>query len=139
MFPQDPRRNWVLGYHQKLGEIDMNPVLSISLSRRLKELVGEVETQFSHCISLPGNFQPMEPMDVDGFDDEWLENFSEVIPAPSFSELIRLLPAIGEKLGWSSHEIQDKHLSILAVQYMVAPTPQEGMEKVEAYLEKLLV
>jgi len=115
----------------------MTPVLSLETSRRLYELLGEVETeQYWIKPSSAQTYFLASKQNMGTRDQSTLEG---VYPAPSFGELIRLLPALGEKLGWSSHEIQDKHLSIVAVQYMVAPTPQEGMEKVEAYLEKLLV
>lgn len=70
-------------------------------------------------------------------------------PAPTFAELIRVLPRIGEKKGWSDKITTNKYGEILdsevwqkvckiVAKYMDAPTELEGMKAVEEYLMKLL-
>lgn len=106
----------------------MNPVLSLETSRRLYELVGERETELEWaCRNKMWNLEGKYKLGAE-----------ETIPAYSFAECIRLLPALGEKLGWAKATVE-VHAKTMLGRYMLAPTPQEGMEAVESYLAKLLV
>lgn len=111
----------------------MPSTLSLSCSKKLYELLGDTyETKYYHVNDA-----------ITG----------ERLPAPSFSETIRLLPKIAEKKGWAPFFaariaslrvlMQDaKQVETVASHcvelYIHAYTEEEGMEQVSNYLEALL-
>lgn len=60
-----------------------------------------------------------------------------IVPAFSFAETIRLLPALAVKLKWEVGKV-DVILKKFAVTFMLAPSESIGMEQVSSYLLKLL-
>jgi hypothetical protein len=60
------------------------------------------------------------------------------IPLPDFSETIRLIPRIAEKLEWSENGLWGT-ADDLARGYMLAPSPDQGMKEVSNYLREMLV
>ena len=68
------------------------------------------------------------------------------IPAPSFSETIRLLPKIAEKKGWKDYVNRNEDSGCgmwdvaedLTCFFVEATTEAEAMAKVSEYLEKML-
>jgi hypothetical protein len=63
-------------------------------------------------------------------------------PSPTFAELIRVLPRIGEKKGWKRHGTALKSTGICSYDlvdiYQDAPNESEAMKACEDYLMKLL-
>jgi hypothetical protein len=103
--------------------------LSLNASRRVHELVGDYETERRWRCKIH----------KDTGRTEWiaskprLVNKARYIPAPSFSELIRILPRI-EKIA----ERIDTHTRYLAFRYRDASTEPEAMAACESYLMKLI-
>lgn len=67
----------------------------------------------------------------------------KIVPTYTFSELIRVLPKIGEKMCWNSGFGRTGTCLIdvlynMSIIYMNAPTEPEGMQAVEDYLMRLL-
>lgn len=125
--------------------------LSLIASKKVFEIVGPYETYYSHTsfrnISSPkeqhGTFlhQIVLTDDVEEMmGRSYLKDFA-VTPAPTFSELIRVLPKIGEKKGWEGERfsfVPPHHVLHIIAHYMNAPTEAEGMQAVEEYLMKIL-
>ena len=111
--------------------------LSLEASKKLYELIGEYETELHWAVAKPNEMSCFEPLDISGWENEYLEKWQAFIPAPNFAELIRVLPKVGEKKGWSPYDepLDIKHL---VSRYIFAPTEPEGMHQVEEYLMKLL-
>lgn len=104
--------------------------LNLDLSRKIYELVGEYETD-KYWV----DYDDTGPhLSETGLIPKY--PYQTCFPAPTFSELIRILPRIGEKLDWRSH--LEMHSQKLLEKFMLATTDQKGMEAVEAYLEKLI-
>lgn len=101
--------------------------LNLEASKKVYELLGDTYAS-------EREYSPQEGYNTGGF----------VYPRLNFSELIRLLPKIGEKKGWSedvwdSNRINLRRMShILAEIYMLAPTEERGMEEVSKYLLSVL-
>ena len=118
---------------------------SLEFSKRLHKLLGEFETELSWCQKR--KFE--EPFATWFFSCsdlpcDWCKKksgFTSHIPAPSFSELIRLLLKLGEKLELDVNR-WGKTYGVLAGaltdRFRNAPTESEGMAAVESYLESLL-
>ena len=107
--------------------------LSLECSKKLYALLGDTyETE-----------RRISPENTCGscYENESHIPFGQCIPNPNFAETIRLLPKIGEKKGWGTLHIHG-HTSTIAndvmMDYMLAPTPEEGMERLSEYLMKLL-
>ena len=131
---------------------------SLELSKKIYELIGEHETEKIWTKPTTEEESPVEIFDrKDGYVlvGRWsnaIEAGFEWLPSPSFSELIRTLPKIGERAKWrkidgvSVEEMakllnmkwQDLEVGKLAELYMSAPTEPEGMKAVENYLLPLL-
>jgi len=110
----------------------MPSTLSLKTSQKLYELLGECETE--KCWH---NEKLKHGAFTVGMDDL-------VYPAPSFQELIRLLPRIGEKKEWPLFlpdygvpSINGYGMVLLGL-YMHAQNESEAMEAVDEYLAKLL-
>lgn len=130
--------------------------LNLEASKKVYELLGDTyETEFfwdkwcEHiypCVPSDHKLKVHSEADFtkDGSELYFYEPSDDAISAPNFSELIRLLPKIGEKKGWSedvwdSNRINLRRMShILAEIYMLAPTEEQGMEEVSKYLLKVL-
>lgn len=114
--------------------------LSLECSKKLYALLGEYETEqrWSVKIACLRGVLP-EAYLIPRGSVMTADKYS--IPAPNFAETIRLLPKIGEKKGWGTLHIHG-HTSTIAndvmMDYMLAPTPEEGMERLSEYLMKLL-
>lgn len=132
----------------------MMTTLSLIASKKVFEIVGPYETDYSHTsfrnISSPKEQHGMFLHQIVLTDDveemmerSYLKDFA-VTPAPTFSELIRVLPKIGEKKGWPETHFCKGEISAcsvtedIACAYMLASTEPEGMKAVEEYLLKLL-
>jgi len=124
----------------------MSSTLSLETSKKIYELVGEYGTEWKWeriTDKNTGEWLLWEKLRTP-FNDEICEYFGiahERYPAPTFSELLRILPKIAEKKGdWSwanfSH-IRDRAAD-LCEKYYSAPTEPEAMAAVDKYLSKLL-
>lgn len=116
----------------------MSSTLSLSCSKKLYELLGDTyETGSKHCRErIKSVWHPWFTS-----NGTWPVNHNDLeqVPAPSFSETIRLLPRIGRLQGWTVWENPTPvSLQALVMNYMYAPTEEEGMEQVSNYLEALL-
>lgn len=104
----------------------MPSTLSLSCSKKLYELLGETyETEKHHSV-----WRGETVLDIE----------TGSIPAPSFSETIRLLPKIGEKAGldgYGKESIETVSEKCMLL-FQEAPTEEEGMKQVSDYLEALL-
>ena len=101
----------------------MSATLSLSCSRKIYELLGDTyETEKHHSI-----WRGETVLDIE----------TGSIPAPSFSETIRLLPKIAEKKGWEDYECALFLYDVYPL-YVYTATEEEGMAKVSEYLEKTL-
>ena len=111
--------------------------LSLEASKKVYELVGEYETEKHWSRSTKGKVMPWRF----GYFSKTMG--TEIIPAPTFAELIRVLPKIGEKKGWPvsgarlAGKMVNKLVRMTAI-YVGALTEPEGMAAVEEYLMKLL-
>lgn len=115
-----------------------HPTLDRDVAEAIYKLLGHTyETEKSWCIAKDGDFGCYEPLDISSYEDEYLSNYKEVIPALDFSETIRILPKIGEKKEWSENGLWGT-ADDLARDYMLAPTPEQGMKEVSNYLRKIL-
>jgi hypothetical protein len=94
-----------------------NPTTSLEFSRKVYEIIGEQETENR------------------GMSDIKEYCKSTYIPYYTFGELLRVLRNIAMVKGWE--EIAIRMLNMANV-YQRAPTPEEGMKAVEAYLEQYL-
>lgn len=117
--------------------------LSLETSKKIYELVGEYETEKSWTKHFRINDALCTAVHIPEGRFNLLKAGYEVTPAPTFSELIRILPKIGEKKGYKMDVFSSglntfKLASDLTDMYMDAPTEEEGMEAVEEYLKKLL-
>ena len=99
--------------------------LSLECSKKLYTLLGEYETE-----------QRISPENTCGscYENESHIPFGQCIPNPNFAETIRLVNQIASKSDLDPHDLFEK----LGALYMLAPTPEEGMERVSEYLMKLL-
>lgn len=87
-------------------------------------------------------------LDIDGVVNKCNKNGNPAkYPAPTFSELIRVLVKIWKVKGWTLESVGafkissmkfGLALSIITELYAHAPTEPEGMREVEEYLLKLL-
>lgn len=110
----------------------MSSRASLELSKKIFELVGEYDTERFWIRRLTTG--------------EWvLQNNQHLddncVPAPTFAEIVRVLPKIGEKkkitretASYSSRFYSEN----LVYLYMSEKTEPEGMKAVEDYLMKLL-
>lgn len=111
-------------------------VLSLETSKKVYELCGDIKTEMTYAYNLDGEYDLLRNDDVQ-------EHLAGDVPAISFSELIRLLPKIGEKKGWrvggarAAGQLVNKLVRITAL-YVNAPTEPEGMAAVESYLLSIL-
>lgn len=107
--------------------------LSLETSKKLYELLGEYEAE-NHWVEVIGgdSIKLLRPGQV------VTANHAKIYPAPSFQELIRLLPLIGEKIKWQRVHL-DFHLDQLAVRYVEEETEEAGIKACEEYLGKLIV
>lgn len=117
--------------------------LSMEASSKVYDLIGFYDTEKSWCLPKEGDFSCVEPLDVRSYDAEYLKNFEEVLPAPTFAELIRAFVEIGAaknlKHGsWRRYQATRFHAARMLRRYMEEPTEQDAMQSVEAYLIKLL-
>lgn len=126
----------------------MPSTLSLSCSKKIYELLGrsdKTELYYNHQYGYLTSHEGDSIVASNGnvIDVNWGN-----IPAPSFSETIRLLPRIAEKKGWI-YWVEEKdeleNLEKLAEvtqgicwQYTKAKTEEEGMKQVSDYLEALL-
>jgi len=126
--------------------------LSLEASKRVFELIGEYETDNRHNDSLPKNTKKYLGSGIHVTDP--LSHSCRrqgCAPAPTFAELIRVLPRIGEKKGWAEYRLTlsegEKSKDIgeagvtamnMGLEYMSAPTEPKGMAEVEEYLMKLI-
>jgi len=141
----------------------MTPVLDIETSRLVQKIIGEVETEKWWSYASCGDGCPIPSHVKGGWRVTTGKESHDAIPAPNFGELIRLLPLIGEKKGWDKitvcaayhHETPPHGCSCggyitnktgfiirqMATEYAseFAPTPQDGMIAVGAYLKGLLI
>lgn len=115
--------------------------LSLSCSRKIYELLGDAYGTSRHWDPEFGRLCRC------GDGPEEFRHLTAV-PAPNFSETIRLLPKIAEKKGWI-YWVEEKNelenLEKLAEvtqgicwQYTKTKTEEEGMAKVSEYLENAL-
>jgi len=135
---------------------NMPSTLSLETSRKLEKLIGKVETELTYeriTDRDSGEWLSWEILRTP-FSDEVCKHFKlkhEQHPAPSFSELIRLLPLIGEKKEWAVYRITFSkgreqtdigdaglYAGELANMFMSAPTPEDWMRQVDEYLIKIL-
>lgn len=125
----------------------MSTRLSLEASKKIFELVGEYETEKCYLIPPEGCFGATEPIEWGILGDDLIERGYSGVPAPSFSELVRVMPKIGVKKQWgimperSFYEarISPSHHSMMMVEmYMSSPTEPEGMAAVERYLMEIL-
>lgn len=109
--------------------------LNLEASKKVYELLGDTyKTRDSFS----------EKEEPDCLCGDHVEPGYKLIPKPNFSELIRLLPKIGEKKGWLKATFCMGDVSARTVGedltwlYMNAPTEEQGMEEVSKYLLKVL-
>lgn len=109
----------------------MPSTLSLSCSKRLYTLLDEYDTE-QRWIK-PYHAKPESDWHITDRSD--VEGFG--VPAPSFAELVRVLPVIAELKGFSTYnwviEIQN-----IVYMYMRAQSDKEGMKQVSDYLEASL-
>lgn len=117
----------------------MSTRLSFEASKKIFELIGDYNTE-TRWVNVDGDF-----LNDGSGEKEWslLRDFlpssnSLSFPTPSFSELVRVLPKIGEKKDWWPHNDTDVLAGHLARIYANAPTEPEGMAAVERYLMEIL-
>jgi len=111
--------------------------LDLETSRLVQKICGDVETETCWVDTREGwTLKPKMP------NGTW----RNPIPAPNFGELCRLLPLIGEKMGWRRDKMDDPNEVTLndvcddmGRYYMLAPSPQDGMTACVEYLKKLLI
>lgn len=128
--------------------------LNLEASKKVYELLGDTyETEFfwdkwcEHiypCMPSDHKLKVHSEADFtkDGSELYFYEPSDDAISAPNFSELIRLLPKIGEKKGWSVIDGYPTEAlakaQLMTEMYMLAPTEEQGMEEVSKYLLKIL-
>lgn len=114
--------------------------LNLEASKKVYELLGdtyETENEWKRTKSYPFHVNRKEWRSA---KETRLESFN----TPTFPELIRLLPKIGEKKGWLKTTFCMGDVSARTVGedltwlYMNAPTEEQGMEEVSKYLLKVL-
>lgn len=93
--------------------------LSLETSRKIHDLIGDYETCEWHEVA----------------DDRDPHRPHERIPTPNFSELIRILPKIGEGKDWGNIY---NSAYLLVDKYMDAVDEKEGMKAVERRLLSFL-
>lgn len=102
----------------------MNPTTSLDFSRKLFEIIGEQKTD-SKVINIYS----------DKIDDSF--------PAYTFGELLRVIPLIAyeKSLALGAMNIKETATMLIEVsakKYSRAPTPEQGMREVEAYLKTMI-
>ena len=114
------------------------PTLDRDVAEAIYKLVGEYETEWildsAPCDVPACNCPDTHSMKV-RLDDVFPH--PGFIPLPSFSETIRIIPRIAEKLEWSENGLWGT-ADDLARDYMLAPSPEQGMKEVSNYLRKIL-
>lgn len=115
--------------------------LSLEPSKRIHALIGDYETEKRwREYDVPGSSVNLEPT-----NDRLRLVTKQNYPAPTFAELLRVLPRIGEMKGWTkAHRLQDiptisNVRNKLSRLYSCATTGEQGMKDVENYLMKLLI
>lgn len=112
----------------------MPSTLSLSCSRKIYELLaGACQTERFWVVKFKDPFKPTHL----ATSNDVIPADSYSIPAPSFSETIRLLPKIAEKKGWEDYECSLFLYDVYPL-YVSTPTEEEGMAKVSEYLEGLI-
>lgn len=115
-------------------------VISLEASKKLYELLGDTyETRFKWYH--PWLTTGVPEIRLSGKVPKIINYLFGDVPAPVFSELLRLLPKIGEAKGWEyeegclGQEIQLLCECISEI-WMLAPTEEEGISEVGEYLLK---
>lgn len=107
--------------------------LSLEASRKIFELIGKYETERRWIYT--GKWKVVKPR---VYDTEKTIHSSEGFPAPTFSELIRVLPRIGEKKGWEPIKQVSDIARWMLFTFMTTHSEPQAMRDIETYLEKIL-
>lgn len=120
------------------------PTLDRDVAEKIHILVGDYETEVFW-----GDKHMCRAYDCVHCDSPFRDEGS--IPFPNFGETVRILTKIGEKKGWNqetfslanghkTHTLGDHdiHATNMLIDYMNAPTAEEGMKQVSIYLRRIL-
>lgn len=135
--------------------------LSLEASKKVFDLIGEYGTEnYWGKWCLHSRFCDREPIELHKEGEMKLDSVGDAdsfshgkddIPAPTFAELIRVLPRISDTKKWTSHNGKIQGINRIKVKggvsemiahmtmiYMYAPSEPQGMKEVEKYLMELL-
>ena len=114
----------------------MNPTTSLEFSRKIYEIIGEQETEYRWLVGGKLSGETYSEL-MKSKERRYCTADSAfcAFTAYTFGELLRVMPLIGKE---ESFDVKTSLVETCAFLYAKAPTPEQGMKDVEAYLEQYL-
>lgn len=123
-------------------------VLTLECAKKIREVLGETYETGNDWVEHYNYEQPTRKGTLvwDVYPRDETDKVDYIVPAPDFAETIRLMPKLDEKVHWGFYNeymgdeelMRDRHVKQMAIIYMLAPTPEQGMIEISEYILKII-